>query len=1105
MKEIVLSVLGIICFLGSPAQKPEVIVQTYHSAQVTCMAFSPDGRYFATGSKDNSIKVWEVSSGLLIATFNGYQFEIISLRFTKNSGYLISNGDINEVKIWSIADGKEITFFKQSEMVIPFIKGIDLDSAENVLTSIEIGGKIEVWDMSKKTKVSSFSAGLNGGGNFEIAADGNKIFLLNKQGGKCFNSSGKILKTFTSNPATTETRLHLSSGRYAQGLSNGSVLVKNLADNTILSTLQGPALKVTELHFSPKGNYLIASYKMNNYFIWNLSNGQQLFQDERIYQYSFSQDEKQIFIATQKSGAQIIDLSKNAIITKINRKYNDEVSLGLNENSGYAALVDENNTTCMFNSKDGTLIREIYRIISIPQHANVSNNTLHVITKNGNYFSVGLFDLKRNDYCEHNSSLQQIQWNNSNTPFLLCAATNPSCTEKISPFQTAPGFIQSKKTATGLLLIANNSLQFIASESGTAETFFSSSSPIIDADVTSDARYFAVVYQNGIRIYDKKSGAEINKIINVNYSYTSIRFSPDGKFFFTLDEYKYLRKHETLSKKKYFEVSDPDGLATISTEKHAVYPLIISADGNTVYFMGEEFKILEVDAQNGEIKNQLKAHTAWLNSLEWTDNNKRLVSTSDDGTTIIWNLETAKPNLTLLSSDKDWVVFNNDGYYSFNRYGQYLIGFKLGTQITSFEVFDLKYNRPDLILKSCGASDVIQQNYLAAYRKRLAKEGLSEVQLNSVFNAIPEVVIKGKNKIPIQSTSEFLNISIEAKDNQTPLHKVLVCVNGSPVVKQNLNQNNFSKELKIKLSEGKNIIRVQTTNKNGFTSMPEIVNLNYTPTKRSKPNLYLLVLAVTEYQDASMNLKYTIKDGRDLIAEFSKQKNYYNQIIIDTLFNQKATKANLLALKQKYAMTKPEDVVIMAMSGHGLLDNEMNFYFATVAIDFKNPRQNGLAYSDIESFLEGLPARRKLLLLDACHSGEADKGIETKHLKTSSPETNSVDYTTRGSELLFDENNANAGTDPFHLMQQLFSSLNMGSGIVAITAAAGNSYALESDKWKNGVFTYSLLQLLSMAKEPLTVSKLKTGIEEKVESLTQGRQKPTSRSENLDSDWTVWY
>jgi hypothetical protein len=42
-------------------------------------------------------------------------------------------------------------------------------------------------------------------------------------------------------------------------------------------------------------------------------------------------------------------------------------------------------------------------------------------------------------------------------------------------------------------------------------------------------------------------------------------------------------------------------------------------------------------------------------------------------------------------------------------------------------------------------------------------------------------------------------------------------------------------------------------------------------------------------------------------------------------------------------------------------------------------------------------------------------------------------------------------------MQNMFSDLHRGSGAIVISAAAGQGYALESDEWNNGVFTYCIL------------------------------------------------
>ena len=95
-------------------------------------------------------------------------------------------------------------------------------------------------------------------------------------------------------------------------------------------------------------------------------------------------------------------------------------------------------------------------------------------------------------------------------------------------------------------------------------------------------------------------------------------------------------------------------------------------------------------------------------------------------------------------------------------------------------------------------------------------------------------------------------------------------------------------------------------------------------------------------------------------------------------------------------------------------------------------------------------------------------------------------------------------------MKELFTDFRRSTGAVVISSAGGGEYAYEGDKWKNGVFTYSLIDGLSSKNadknndKEITVSELKDYISERVQKLTNGKQNPTSRKENLEFDFRVW-
>ena len=52
-----------------------LMVQAGHSNEVDSVAFSPDGKTLASGSWDNTIKLWNVETGELVRTLTGHTDE----------------------------------------------------------------------------------------------------------------------------------------------------------------------------------------------------------------------------------------------------------------------------------------------------------------------------------------------------------------------------------------------------------------------------------------------------------------------------------------------------------------------------------------------------------------------------------------------------------------------------------------------------------------------------------------------------------------------------------------------------------------------------------------------------------------------------------------------------------------------------------------------------------------------------------------------------------------------------------------------------------------------------------------------------------------------
>ncbi|MEO6253082.1 MAG: caspase family protein [Ferruginibacter sp.] len=423
-------------------------------------------------------------------------------------------------------------------------------------------------------------------------------------------------------------------------------------------------------------------------------------------------------------------------------------------------------------------------------------------------------------------------------------------------------------------------------------------------------------------------------------------------------------------------------------------------------------------------------------------------------------------------------------------------------KIISFEQLDVKYNRPDKVLEAIGSTDTaLIKSYRKAYEKRIKKLGIDTTAFRDGYS-VPEADFVNRDIIEFQQRNGKMKLVIKSVDSIYKLDRFNIWVNETPLYGQrgisllNQNKNSFDSTITIDLSQGENKIETSITNVNGTESYRMPLLVNYTPAVKQKEQTYFIGIGIDKFNDSKYNLRFSTKDIRDLSK---KLKEKYNDIIIDTLFNEQVTISNVKALKQKLLQTSVNDKVIISYSGHGMLSKDFDYYLSTYAVNFDKPEENGLPYDELESLLDSIPARKKLMLIDACHSGEVDKDdlIAMNELDSSKIK--------RGLKPVAYKKDGQLGLkNSFELMQSLFVNVGKSTGATIISAAAGTQFALEGvDNLPNGVFTYCILE--AMKKYPtMKISELKKTVGERVVEITKGLQKPTSRNETITVDWEVW-
>ena len=457
----------------------------------------------------------------------------------------------------------------------------------------------------------------------------------------------------------------------------------------------------------------------------------------------------------------------------------------------------------------------------------------------------------------------------------------------------------------------------------------------------------------------------------------------------------------------------------------------------------------------------------------------------------------------------------NQFLYSGSQIASTKIMFEVENEKFSFDQFDNYFNNPIEILEKIKFSE---DDFIKMLTKVSEKSKLNfrNKTLNENYKA-PKISLLNE----IKKTDNILHLRIKS-DCEDGLMFVNIFINGIPNTFKLDNKLEIDEIFKVNLNSGTNNIKVYTTSDNGINSLTKIIKI--VNNNKVTVQTYYIGIGVSEYENTFKNLKYAAKDVDDLATQFKKNNPNAKLFLFK---NEEALKENIIKLKEEVlSKTKVDDKVIISFSGHGLIKNG-NFYFATHNMDFEHPEKNGLLYEDIENLLDDIPARKKLLLIDACQSGEIDKE-EYVEEKTSTQEKIDPDkfYEATLKELqknLKDKNvvayNASKGEqidknklglqNSYALMKSYFVNTSKGNGATIIAAAGGYEFALEGEQWNNGVFTYSVIQGLFNKQADInkdgniTVNELNKYVGNEVSTLTNGKQSPTTRIENYEYDWII--
>ncbi|KAG8733014.1 hypothetical protein FRC11_009288 [Ceratobasidium sp. 423] len=329
-----------------------------HTRIVRSISFSTDGARIVSGSFDRTIRVWNTYDGtLLLGPLEGHTDLVYSVAFSPNGDLIASGSQDKTVKLWDAHDGTPIapTFIGHTQQVtcVAFVPD------ETRLISSSWDGTIRVWSMLDGSCVASlFNEHSNSIGSLAVSPDGTRV------GFGCHDGTIRVCRIDDGEPISGPFVGHTSwitsvtyspdGTRIISGSADKTVRVWNVRDNTTSPPPFPPpntVLGVQSVVFTSEITRFISSGADGVVRIWNTSDGS----------FTTSPVEARFFPPPlsdlSPDNSYIASFSKGGEVQIVNTTNGSVVAgpFGFNRNNLSTARFSHNSNAFIVGCKDGTI------------------------------------------------------------------------------------------------------------------------------------------------------------------------------------------------------------------------------------------------------------------------------------------------------------------------------------------------------------------------------------------------------------------------------------------------------------------------------------------------------------------------------------------------------------------------------------------------------------------------------------------------------------------------------------------------------------------------------------------------------------------------------
>jgi WD40 repeat protein/DNA-binding SARP family transcriptional activator len=541
-----------------------------HTDNVNSVAFSPDGKYILTGSKDHTAILWDTMTGEALRSYNGHTDEIRSVAFSSDGHYILTGSGDRTAKLWETSNGAEIVSFEMSNPVIH----VSFSSNGKDILVCDINGKAKIWNISTSKMVPYDLANQDGWAILDVAlspdgryiltasfnrtavlwdiATGTRVHTFVQDGpiySVAFSADGKYvltgsgdftaklwdvgsgqeIRTFITGANVLRVAFSPNEQYVLTGGDANSATLWDLDTGTKVRSFTGHAEMIEAVAFSPSGQHILTGSDDDTARLWNISlspqaaaeSGVQIFRDTAtVGSATFSPDDRSILAKNRNFESKIWDISSGQVVQTF-KGHSDRILRTVFSPDGRHMLSGGyDGTIRMWDVAKG---EEVYKWISpVPAVSDVT------FSPNGKYILTGGEAFEDQEGGQFRVSA--VLWNlSSTTPIRLFTLEN-----SIGGIWSVAFSPDGKYVATAGSARNNAAILWNADTATEIRSFGGHTGGVNQLTFSPDGKYILTGSDDGTaKLWDVATGQEIHTFSGHTNNVLSVAFSPDGKYVLT--------------------------------------------------------------------------------------------------------------------------------------------------------------------------------------------------------------------------------------------------------------------------------------------------------------------------------------------------------------------------------------------------------------------------------------------------------------------------------------------------------------------------------------------------------------------------------------------